>query len=246
MSQRFSTKPWKDYLPASFEWLTKTLKVEFCETSDSCKLILVPCVDGKDGKVATVGGSFPHKKEVQKQVELHNWTGGGTFDCTAEGRAYAVVSTSAVNSSTKQLARQWGINAQKALGGRKISCLGVVAAEGYDSGDIFEGMAYGFYDTDSFRSKKPASKNFPGTIHFWGVPTEPASFAKARATAEATTLTTFLQDAPPNWLDTSRFAEIAADICKENGVKCKVLGDKELEKENCHLFLSVSKGSYHW
>jgi leucyl aminopeptidase len=245
MSQRFSNNPWRDFLPASFDWLTSKLKVEFCQTSDTCKLILVPCVDGKDGKVATVGGSFPAKAEVQKQVELHQWTGGGAFHCTADGRAYAVVSTSSVKTSSKQLARDYGMQAQKALGNRKISCLGVVAPEGFESGDIFEGLAYGFYDTDSFRSKSGVSsaKNFPSTIQFWGVPKEPASFAKAKATAEATTLTTFLQDAPPNWLDTTRFAEIASDLCKDLGVKCKVLGDKELEKEGCHLYLSVSKGS---
>ncbi len=243
MSQRFSTKPWKDYLPASFDWLAKKLKVDFCETSDSCKLVLVPCSAGKDGGVATVLGDFPAKNEVQKQVELHAWTGGGAFHCTADGRAYAVVTTSSVKSSTKQLAREWGIQAQKALGSRKVSCLGVVSGDGYEPGDIFEGLAYGFYDTDSFRSKKTEDKSFPGSICFWGTPKEPASFAKARATAEATTLTSFLQDAPPNWLDTTRFAEIATDLCKEAKIKCKVLGDEELEKEGCHLFLSVSKGS---
>jgi leucyl aminopeptidase len=49
---------------------------------------------------------------------------------------------------------------------------------------------------------------------------------------------------PPNVLRSTEYAKrVKKDVEKIKGVKCKILGNKELKKENMNLFLSVNAGS---
>ena len=45
---------------------------------------------------------------------------------------------------------------------------------------------------------------------------------------QSLTLTRFIGDAPPNWLNSVKFAEIAEDIAQELGLQCEIKGRKEI------------------
>jgi leucyl aminopeptidase len=52
-----------------------------------------------------------------------------------------------------------------------------------------------------------------------------------------------MQDAPANWFDPLRFAEVAEDVCKETGVKISIHDKASLETLGMGSFLSVNAGS---
>jgi leucyl aminopeptidase len=52
-----------------------------------------------------------------------------------------------------------------------------------------------------------------------------------------------MQDAPANWFDPLRFAEIAEDVCKENGIKVTIHDKASLQTLGMGSFLSVNAGS---
>jgi leucyl aminopeptidase len=106
-------------------------------------------------------------------------------------------------------------------------------------------MSQGFYAQGSFKGvKKDAAKsNLPQHVSFWGGKIDKDSEAHLRAMVKATALTRFLQDAPANWMDPLRFAEIADEVCRETGVKVTIHDKASLQTLGMGSFLSVNAGS---
>lgn len=67
---------------------------------------------------------------------------------------------------------------------------------------------------------------------------------RASITAESINVARDFVNEPPNVLRSTEYAKrVKADASKIKGVKVKILGKKELQKENMNLFLSVNAGS---
>ena len=66
---------------------------------------------------------------------------------------------------------------------------------------------------------------------------------RAAALARATNFARSLGDRPGNVLTPTEFSRLVESMAKERGIKCTVLGRKEMEKEKMGLLLGVAQGS---
>ena len=66
---------------------------------------------------------------------------------------------------------------------------------------------------------------------------------RARHLSRCAAFTRMLQDAPANWLDPIRFADIARDMAGEFGIKVKIANKEEITAMGMGLFIAVSNGS---
>jgi leucyl aminopeptidase len=66
---------------------------------------------------------------------------------------------------------------------------------------------------------------------------------RANAFAEAVNFARHLGDRPSNLLTPTEFANLVSQMCKEKGLKCTVLGKKEIEQQKMGLFLGVAQAS---
>ncbi len=111
--------------------------------------------------------------------------------------------------------------------------------------ETFEMTAYK-YDQYLSDSKKPELKEV--IIDSAEKKTSAKKFTKALETAqikaESINICRDFVNEPPNVLRSTEYAKrVKADASKIKGVKVKVLGKKELQKEKMNLFLSVNDGS---
>ena len=107
-----------------------------------------------------------------------------------------------------------------------------------------EGYVMAGYDYKDM--KKPESNGFvvEGAT-FLGMKSAALVKAAERAThlASAVNFARSLGDRPGNVLTPSEFGRLVEKMAKERGIKCTILGRKELEKEKMGLFLGVAQGS---
>jgi leucyl aminopeptidase len=156
-----------------------------------------------------------------------------------------MIAPTKVKTTKPQKSRALGLDAAAALKSLKCSRVVICKAEGICSKGAFDGMSQGFYAQGSFKGvKKDAAKsNLPQHVSFWGGKIDKDSEAHLRAMVKATALTRFLQDAPANWMDPLRFAEIADEVCRETGVKVTIHDKASLQTLGMGSFLSVNAGS---
>jgi leucyl aminopeptidase len=122
------------------------------------------------------------------------------------------------------------------------------AAEGASFGDTLQAFAEGYllasYEFQELKSKG-GSKFHPKGLVLVGLGDAAAKKAVERATklAEAVCLARRLGDLPANHMTPALFAKEALAVAKKSGLKAKVLGRAELERERMGLILGVGKGS---
>ncbi|MDD0852610.1 leucyl aminopeptidase [Halobacteriovorax sp. GB3] len=113
---------------------------------------------------------------------------------------------------------------------------------------IVESLLMTAYSFDTYLAKKsnPTLK----TVTFDSAEKGTSKKKFQAAIDEATTVTSAINFArdlvnePPNVLRSTEYAKrIKKDVESIKGVKCKILGNKELKKEKMNLFLSVNAGS---
>lgn len=253
MTHKLTLEHWKTLLPVGYQWYSKDLDLQFAKSaSSSCELNVVGVRMGKDGDTngddATVQ-VFCHDAnaaEIKTLVENSLWDGkSSSLHLTVNFKHYLIAPIVKGASSTKQLARQWGIEVGKRLTSYKLVDIAIHVPQEYEAISVFEGYASGNYDTNAFRAPAKKSPKLPPK-KVTMVSLETVSDEKKKQTlalGKATLLTRFLQDAPANWMDTEQFALIASELGKDYGFKCKVYDEAALLKENMHLLLSVSRGS---
>lgn len=243
MTHKFTTENWQNLLPQSYNWLKNELKVHFDAKVKDADLTIVAVQDSQDSGTCKSLSSFDLSDAIDEQLKTSKWSGNSNaLSLSVSNKAFAALTLPKVKTAQSQLSRQWGMNIAQETRERRIESLCVVVPKGYNGQDILEGIASGYYSTSKFTKKKTSSP-FPQTIIFSQDSCSDSKIKEHLSMAKASAFTRFLQDAPPNWMDTEQFAAIAKDMTKELGYKCKVYGEKELAEEQMHLFLSVSRGS---
>lgn len=122
------------------------------------------------------------------------------------------------------------------------------AAEGASFGDTLQAFSEGYllasYEFQELKTKG-GSKFHPKGLVFVGVNDAAAKNAVERASklAEAVFVARRLGDLPANYMTPSLFAKEALAVAKKHGLKAKVLGRAELEREKMGLLVGVGKGS---
>lgn len=113
-----------------------------------------------------------------------------------------------------------------------------------------EGAIFGDYEFTKFKSKKEKSEL--ETIYIakedysdknFTTKNAKKSIEEAVIVAEATNFVKDLVNTPPNEITPKTLAKIAKEMAKEEDIECKILDEKDLEKEKMGAFLAVARAS---
>jgi leucyl aminopeptidase len=248
----FNKDNWKTLLPDTYQWSFK-VELKSSDQSVAGAVHLVTLAESKsDDKDAkdTIALNAPHIPDAQKTkivqaLNTAGWRGSAPMAVVVDQVTYLVAGPCKVKTTKPQRSRQQGLAFASALKNLKYSSLVVCKGEDICSKSLIDGLAMGFYNCQSFKGPKKDKDEagLPKTISLWGGSLDKDKEKSLRAMMAATALTRFIQDAPANWFDPARFAEVASDVCKDLGIKVKVHKRAELEALGMGSFLSVNNGS---
>ncbi len=250
MRHALSNEPWKTLLPDTHEWLDKVQVA----TGNGAK------VDGAHHVIAVKGGEgdakdsftlwankLPDdlKTKITAAATTLNWKpSAGPVHLTVDGANFTLVAVNSTKAHDRQLARQLGLDAARATKELKIAHLAYCSNDKFKCFDVLDGYISGLYSTASFKgTRKPDVARFPKQITLAGSGATPDHIKHTLSLGKAQAFTRFLQDAPPNYMNPPRLAEIAKDMAREAGLTCKVLDKEQMQALGMGSFLSVADGS---
>ncbi len=248
MKTGFNKEHWKSLLPETYDWAAK-VKLDMVSDIVPGATHVVALADAKEGDDSVNLNAPSLSADVQKKIASNiaaaGWKGTASHVTIIDGTPFVLVAPTKVKTTQAQKSRALGLDAAAALKNLKTSRVVLCKAEGICTKSAFDGVAQGFYAQGSFKGqKKDPSKNpLPAHFSFFGGKIDADSEKHLRAMIRSTALTRFMQDAPANWFDPLRFAEIAEDVCKENGVKVTIHDKASLQTLGMGSFLSVNAGS---
>jgi leucyl aminopeptidase len=252
MKTGFNKEHWKTLLPDTYDWISK-VKLDTVSEPVSGATHIVALAEAKEGEDSVNLNAASLSADLQKKITtaltVAGWKGTGSHVVVVDGCSYLLVAPTKVKTTKPQRSRALGLDAAVVLKNLKTSRVVLCKAEGLCSKSVFDGIAQGYYAQGAFKGHKKDKKkddakaSLPGHFSFLGGTLEGDSEKSLRAMIRATALTRFMQDAPANWFDPLRFAEIAEDVCKENGVKISIHDKASLQTLGMGSFLSVNAGS---
>jgi len=110
---------------------------------------------------------------------------------------------------------------------------------------IVEGLVLGGYEFNEYKSKPTKTKLKNVYLVSKDMKKLQRAFAEAIIIADATCFTRDIVNTTPEDLNPPSFADLAKKLAKENGLKCEILGEKELRKEKMESMLAVGRASRH-
>jgi len=110
---------------------------------------------------------------------------------------------------------------------------------------IVEGIVLGGYEFNEYKSKPTKRKLKNVYLVCKDIKALQKSFEEAIIIADATCFTRDIVNATPEDLNPPSFADLAKKLARENGLKCEILGEKELRKEKMESMLAVGRASRH-
>lgn len=248
MKTGFNKENWKALLPETYDWSAK-VKLDTVSEIVSGATHVVALAEAKEGDDAVNLNAASLSAEIQKKitaaVAVAGWKGAGSHVTVVDGTPFVLVAPTRVKTTKPQRSRALGLDAAAVLKNLKTARIVLCKADGLCSKSMFDGLAQGFYAQGSFKgNKKDSTKvKLPQHVSLLGGALDGESEKHLRAMVRATALTRFMQDAPANWFDPLRFAEVAEDVCKETGVKVSIHDKASLETLGMGSFLSVNAGS---
>ena len=141
-----------------------------------------------------------------------------------------------------QCSREFGLIVASQLKSLRVEELVILNSNTFDQGQLLAGLVNGFYVSSGFKKQKEETVNAPTSISFLGADGR-ESVAKAHALSKAQIVARHLGDAPANWLNPARFAEVALELAGEFGFKVKVLAQEEIISEKMGALMAVARGS---
>ena len=110
---------------------------------------------------------------------------------------------------------------------------------------VIEGLVLGGYEFNEYKSKPTKTKLKNIYLISKDIKKLQRAFEEAIIIADATCFTRDIVNATPEDLNPPSFADLAKKLAKENGLKCEILGEKELKKEKMESMLAVGRASRH-
>lgn len=249
MRHALSNEPWRNLLSDSHDWLG-TVKVAAAGAATVAGAHHVVAVktqeDNKDLFTLNAPKLSPDlsRKLIDSAKALGWRPGAGSLHLQVDGVSCTLVPQSTVRVHPRQTARQLGLDAAKATKELRLAHLALVAGDGLSALDVFDGYAAGLYQAGGFkgtRKKDPAK--FPAQVSLLGADAQEKQINEALELAKAQAFTRFLQDAPANYMNPLKLAEVAKDMARDLGLACKILDKEQMTTLGMGSFLSVADGS---
>jgi leucyl aminopeptidase len=259
MKTGFNKEPWKTLLPETYEWSQKVV----LDTIDSpvqgaCHIVCLAesksdtdksdKTESDDAPLALNAPSLSDslKTKILDTLNTTGFKGASPSIVVVDQATYLVMPPVKIKTTKPQKGRSIGLTAVGSLKNLKASHVVVCKADGICSKSVVDGLSQGLYNCTSFKIQKkdPPKSTLPTRISLLGGTLDATQEKELRMTMKSVTLTRFIQDAPANWFDPLRFAEIAEDVSKDHGLKVSIHDRASLEKFGMGSFLSVNNGSH--
>jgi leucyl aminopeptidase len=251
MRHALANEPWKSLLPDSAAWLDQ-VKLQAGPATTAGAHHVVAVKGDENDKTAFVldapkvpAGTAAKILDAAKALGWKPSAGALHVQLGGEGGfAATLVPLNTTKVGRRQIGRQLGLDAAKAVKELKINHLVLCEAAGATALDVFDGYAGGLYGAGGFKgTRKPDPKRFPAEVTLGGSDAKADELKEALEMARSAAFVRFLQDAPANWLDPIKLAEIAKDMAREVGAQCKILDKEKMTQLGMGSFLSVNDGS---
>jgi leucyl aminopeptidase len=248
MRHALASESWKSLLPDSHDWLDQvTLAAAAAPTLAGAHHVVAVKGDPDNKDLFTLNAPKLPADALRKVTDAARslgWRlGAGPLHLTEGGINYTLVPQSSTRAHERQLARQLGLDGAKALKELKLTHVALCQAEGLSALEVFDGFASGLYGTIGFKgTRKKDPSRLPAKISLAGSDVPADQIAQALELAKAQVLVRFLQDAPSNYLNPLKFAEIAGDVARDAGITCKILDKAQMTALGMGSFLSVADG----
>lgn len=248
MRHALNSEPWSNLLPDASHWLDKVkFEIVGATVPGAHHVVAVKSVEDEKQAFTINAPTLPEatRKALDSAARSIGWRpAAGAVHVSEAGVNYTLVAQTSVKVGPVQAARQLGLDAAKAIKDLRVGHLVFCEAEGFSGTDIFEGYVNGLYNHVGFKgARKRDVERFPQTISLAGSKLPKERLPAAVGLCRAQLFARFLQDAPPNYLNPVKFADIAKDIARDAGAKCTVLEKEHMAQLGMGSFLSVSDGS---
>jgi leucyl aminopeptidase len=248
MRHALSNEAWKNLLPDSVEWLDKVAVTATGGTADGAHHVIAARAGGDDAKDSIVldAPKLPEaqRSKLEAAAKALGWRpSAGALHLSVDGFNATLVPVNTTRAPERQLARQLGLDAAKATKELKVAHLALCASDKLAALDVLDGYTGGLYNHVGFKgARKRDSGRFPGKISLAGASASAEDIRRQLQMARAQAFVRFLQDAPPNYMNPLKLAEVAKDMARDAGLKCKVLDKEQMTALGMGSFLSVSDG----
>ena len=248
MRHALSQESWKSLLSASYHWLDKVTLAGATATVAGAHHVVAVKTDPNDKDCFIVDApELPDatRAKLSDAAKALGWrTSAGPLHLRSDGVGFTLVALASTKVGSRQLARQLGLDAAKATKELALTHLAFCAVAQLGALDVFEGYAAGLYGPMGFKgARKNGAEKMPAHVSFAGSTVSATALKEILELTKSQALTRFLQDAPANYLTPVKFAEIAQDVAKDVGVRCKILNKEQMTSLGMGMFLSVSDGS---
>jgi len=234
------TKSWRDDLPESHRWTEKvTLNASTGSLAGHSNIVPVLIENSQTKLFGAI--SQAESTELIAHITKSGWKGqSGSLRAQVGDRTFVLVPKTSLKVEAAQVGRQLGLDAAAALKDFATAPVNLMSDNAFCAASMLEGFLAGQYSAGVFKSK-PAT-GFVDSVSL-AANMDAKQLEQVRTTALASSLMRFLQDAPANWLNPPRFAEIAKDLAKDLNIKCTVLGPEEMKAQKMGAFLAVAKAA---
>ncbi len=246
--KNFTEKKWRELIAKTYAWADSvqlTTGTEVLEKS----LVALALGESKEPDAPLTlnakGLAESVKEKVLNSLSLCHWKGQGSQTVVIDGTAYLICAPTKTKTTMQQKSRALGLEFAKFVKANQPEKLSIFKPEGFCTTEIFMGLSSGLYAPLGFKGHPESSTKgaLPKKIQLVHSDATLDEIEHVKHLVKCSSFVRFLQDAPPNYLDPVKFAEIAEDICRENSLEFKIHNKEELKKLKMGSFLSVNGGS---
>jgi leucyl aminopeptidase len=231
--------------PSVYEWLSN-ITVAFDDNVNGGTSLTVVPVELKSGKKIVqekLGGlSVDVAESLNKNLEGSPWQGkSGNAIFTIEGRNYICVAYPKASNSF-QCSREFGLNVSAEIKTLKTNNLVIPNSTVFNQGQVFIGLVNGLYTSSGFKEQKEEMTIGISGVTFSGG-ADKDQISNSIALVKSQLIARHLGDAPANWLNPVKFAQVAEELSSEFGYKLRVLDKEQIIKEKMGSLMAVAQGS---
>lgn len=233
---------WDQWLPKSYQWVSQLqVKVADGLVDEAWNLVPVIAKSDSNNEISLQGMDKAQIDAFQSALTSHGWSASDTTLRTLVGNTPVLfVNVSSVKASSIQVARQVGIDAARALSGLQNKAIALHTADELRVVDVFEGYVQAIEAANYFKGQSKGS-SLPPSI--WVSKDSLDAVKKQIPFAKALIFNKWMQDAPANFMNCERMAEIVEELFKDKA-ELTILGREQMRSLGMGSFLSVAEGSH--